>query len=371
MTVPFLRPDLPIWDTVKDELEEVYRAGAFHPGKYVERFEREVERVVGTKHAVMVSTASDGLILLMCYARENNPARRVVFGPDFTFRATPQAAVWAGLKYNPVDVGLDGNLYPEFLRCAMRNTNGAAVLGVHVFGLPCDREIERVALDRATPVFYDAAHALGAKYADGTPVGRGGLAECFSLNITKSVPSCGEGGVITTNDPHLYNWLRKARWHGDIPGSLDWVTPGMNAKPSEWQGVVAYHSMMRADGVLAWRNVVAKRYEHALFNGPQTGLLPLQSRIFGTGGLHSYKDYAVIACDETRRIEVCRKLDEERIGYKRYFSVPVSMMAWNADENYYTGSNTKALAERVICLPIYGRMTEDEQAHVIDALRRA
>lgn len=368
MAIPFLTPDLPAWDVVKGELEQTYKAGRFHPGPFVDRFERAVEQALEVKHAVMVSTASDGLILLAAWARDTfglcrGRNRQFVIGPDFTFRATPQAAWWAGLEYVPTDVGSDANLDPMALdRCirAERGAYPAAIFAVHCFGKACEG-IDAVAEDAAAPVFYDAAHALGARTESGKRVGSAGKAECFSLNITKTVPSCGEGGVITTNDDHLSEWLIKARWHGDTPGSLDWLTPGMNAKPTEWQAIVAYHALQNMDTVIAQRAALAREYTRRL----PCGFVPLQ--FVGPKAVHAYKDYAVLAESMDVRVGACIRLDRAEIGYKRYFHPLVSGMDAVAGR-YTAGRTAKDISERVICLPMSSRLSVEQQDAVLAAL---
>lgn len=366
--IPFLTPDLPPWEVVRDELEQTYKEGRFHPGPFVERFERAVEAKLGVRHAIMVSTASDGLILLAAFAKETfslckHENRSYTIGPDFTFRATPQAAWWAGLDYIPTDVGMDGNLSPEALDKCVRAGRGnlpAVVFGVHCFGQPCQADEIRHVAGQGTMIFYDAAHALGARYRSGAYVGGAGTAECFSLNITKAVPSCGEGGVITTNDDQLAQWLVKARWHGDKVGSLDWVTPGMNAKPTEWQAIVAFHAFQRMDEVIAARNHIAGYYR---VNLPRD-FTPLQQP---TPHLHGYKDYAVLASTTEVRVQACQRLEAVGIGYKRYFSPLVSQMR-SQERHWETGQRAMDIANRIICLPMSTRVTPEHQDVILSAL---
>lgn len=385
--VRFIRPELPPWEVVRGKLEEVYRAGRFHPAEHVADFERAVQEKLGVKHAVMVSTASDGLILLahLAHSRTLNESGGEIIGriivPSWTFRATVQVCEWAAAPPLVVDVREDGNLDPEKLADAVAKYDGrehegvSAVIGVHVFGKPCDVEAIEAALDgREVALFYDAAHALGATVGD-RYVGRFGDAEVFSLNITKSVPSCGEGGIITTDDGELAEVLRMARWHGDVPGSLDWkVAGGMNAKPTEWQAIVAHAALDRMDGVTIEREGIAEVYEQEF--AALEGVRPMH-KVVEMGVESAWKDYAIRCADAGVRARVEAALTSSGVEYKRYFHPAVSDLdyirravdALGEHEVVHSCEVGRRLAETVLCLPIYSTLEPAEQEIVIEAVR--
>lgn len=365
----FLKPNLPEWGLIESELKEVYNSGKFHPGEYVERFEADAAQFLGVKYVQMVSTASDGLILLMTYLHNMSEGtwyermcRPRVAIPDFTFRATPQALNWADCDTVILDVELDGNVaantiaeYEDYhkSRGAVRYPPFDALLAVHCFGKIIDFDSIRKQLgDR--PLFVDAAHALGSvRYEKAF-----GDAEVFSLNITKAIPTCGEGGIIATNNEDINNYIKKARWHGESQGNLDYTIPGMNAKPTEWQAIVAYWALQNAAHQLKVRQAIVEKYTKALKQKRIQIMQPFDSDSI-------YKDFAIICDTRMLRKKIQNALNENVIGYKNYFSPLVSEMSLYKNKKIpYDISNAGTpnahyLAERVICLPIYDGLSEE------------
>ena len=122
--------------------------------------------------------------------------------PSFTFIGTAHALAWLGIA--PVFADIDArthNVDPAAVERRL-SPRTSAIVGVHLWGRPCDVEaLEELASRHDLALVFDAAHALGCTH-QGKPVGRSGSAEVFSFHATK-VASAGEGGAVTTNDPQL------------------------------------------------------------------------------------------------------------------------------------------------------------------------
>ena len=135
-----------------------------------------------------------------------------------TFVATSNAALYCNAK--PIFSDIDPetiNLCSKQLEEKVQNIDNIKIISpVHFSGLPCDmKEIKRIADKHKITVIEDAAHALGAKYKDGTMVGNCKYSDMtgFSFHPVKSI-AAGEGGMITTNNKRLYKKLLKLRSHG-------------------------------------------------------------------------------------------------------------------------------------------------------------
>ena len=119
----------------------------------------------------------------------------------------------------PLFVDIDpssGNISLEKLREILKNTEIRTVVPVHYSGMPCDmKEISEICKERKIHIIEDAAHALGATYSTGEKVGSCAYSDMtvFSFHPVKSITT-GEGGMVTTNNPYLYNSLLKLRSHG-------------------------------------------------------------------------------------------------------------------------------------------------------------
>jgi UDP-4-amino-4,6-dideoxy-N-acetyl-beta-L-altrosamine transaminase len=194
----------------------VLRGGNLTQGPVIDDFERIVRERVGAKYAVAVSSCTAGLHLA-ALAAGMGPGKTLVTSP-ITFVASANAGLYAGGNVAFADIDPDTiNLSPSRLREVLRATPSVrAVVPVHFAGLPCDMPSIKVAADEAgAAVIEDAAHALGARYPDGSLVGncKHSLMTVFSFHPVKLI-AAGEGGLITTNDESVYRRLLRLRSHG-------------------------------------------------------------------------------------------------------------------------------------------------------------
>jgi perosamine synthetase len=135
----------------------------------------------------------------------------------------------------------------------------AAIMPVHLHGQPADMDaLGALARAHSLAVIEDAAQAHGARY-HGRPAGALGDLAAFSLQVTKNLPTCGEGGLITTNDAGLAEAARMSRQFGEViePGrERDYVSYrlGWNAKLSSVQAAFTLSQLGRFDDYLARRH---------------------------------------------------------------------------------------------------------------------
>lgn len=164
------------------------------------KFEAELCRYFGSKHALAVSSGTTALALAIMAA--GIPPGSLIACPGFTFVATPSAIVLAGCK--PLLVEVDENLHLDLDDLRRRWTGEIkAILVVHMRGFAADMEaLTSFAAEMGVPVFEDAVPALGAELK-GRKLGTFGLAGGFSTQSDKSLNS-GEGGFLVTDDSVLY-----------------------------------------------------------------------------------------------------------------------------------------------------------------------
>ena len=151
---------------------DVLRSGALTQGPAVEAFEQAVAEYVGAKYAVAVSSGTAGLHLA-ALAGGVGTGKTLITSP-ITFVASANAALYAGGYPAFADIDPDTvNMSPVSLEKALAdNPDTRAVVPVHFAGLPCDMAAIKSAADSAgAAVIEAAAHALGAQYANGQPVG--------------------------------------------------------------------------------------------------------------------------------------------------------------------------------------------------------
>jgi dTDP-4-amino-4,6-dideoxygalactose transaminase len=222
-------------------------------------FEERLREVTGARHALAVSNATIGLEI----AAKAAGLRGEVIVPAFTFVATANALRWIGL--DPVFCDVDPATLTIDARDAERRITErtTGVIGVHVWGRPCDgAALEAMAARHGLVVLYDAAHALACRTADGRPVGTGGLAEVFSFHATKFVNAF-EGGAITTDDDAFAERVALLRNFGFSDYDRTELA-GTNGKMHEASAAMGLTSLDAMPGIVDINHAHAARYRAGL-----------------------------------------------------------------------------------------------------------
>jgi len=207
--IPFHQPSIG-----PEEIQEVVdtlKSGWLTTGPRAARFERDFREHIGANYAIAVNSATAALHLALAGLRIG-PGDEVITTP-ITFCATVHAILHVGATPVLADIGLDGNINPDYIEKRLTNRT-RAIIPVHLAGLPCEMNaIWALAHKRGVHVIEDAAHAVGALY-EGRPIGAGPTsltsgsdAVAFSFYATKNLTT-GEGGMITTHRPDLAESMR-------------------------------------------------------------------------------------------------------------------------------------------------------------------
>ncbi len=317
------------------------------------RLEEAFLDLTGAAAAIAVSNASDGLIAALHVL--GRPGGEVIV-PGYTYLATWQSVLWAGMVPVVADVDDRGLLDPDAAGGALTRDT-AAILPVHMTGAPADMEALRWVADRAgVPLIADAAHAVGSRTSRG-PVGRDGDAEVFSIGATKQLVA-GEGGIVVLRDAARAAALRRFALQGHLPGELDALGPGLNLRLPELSAALALRGLPGLEGQLRRREVIHERYARAFAD------LPL--RLSGSlAGEHSgHKDQIVWLDDPTSRAPLRAHLAERGVETRGYYDLAV------ADTTSFEGrvastSRSRDLAARSFALPIHARLTDEDVERVI------
>jgi perosamine synthetase len=214
-------PDQVRWPVVTEaERESVLRvldSGAFTsvaggPGD-IALLEQEWAAFVGVPHCAAVANGTAALELALAAAGVEPGAEVLV--PALSFIASAAAPAQRGLL--PVFCDIDPvsyNMSPAAAAAAV-TARTQAIMAVHLHGLPCDMDALRVLADRhGLLLLEDAAQAHGARYRDRS-VGALGDIAAFSLNASKNLPTCGEGGLVTTSSEQLLRDVVLRRQFGE------------------------------------------------------------------------------------------------------------------------------------------------------------
>ena len=371
MKIPLIKPDLPAFDEVREPFEEILANGRItNFGRYVTQFETETGQYLGTR-TVAVSSGTMGLIFTMS-ALGLQPGQKVIM-PSFTFVATAQAARFAGGVPLFAEVDDDLNLSVEDLeRLLDQHEDVGAVIAVHMYGLPAKaRRIEEVVAraskrrGRRISLIFDAAHAFGAA-VDGERVGGFGDAEVFSLSVTKLLVSV-EGGLVSTRDEEMIRKIRCMRNYG-ILSNYNSHYAGLNGKMSEFHAIVGLRNLARIDELLAERQIRARCFREKVAKNTGFGLA-----CWPTGVIHTFKDFTIVVPggENGRRDRVMAFLGEKGIETRAYFYPPVHEQEFFKPYADRPLPKTETLTRRVITLPFYTSMTEDEIDYIVEMLVRA
>lgn len=360
--IPIIRPDIRP-EEVEGPIREVLNSGMLTSGCNVANFERAVADWVGVGHAVATTSATTAIHLAMV-GLGVGPGDEVLV-PDFTFPATVNAVVQTGATPVLVDSRAEGfDMDPESAE-GLISERTKVILPIDPFGQPADHaSLQSVVAEVGAALVVDAACSLGAS-RDGVQCGSHGTAGCFSFHPRKVV-TCGEGGMVTTDDPVLAERLRLLRNHGGNRREgvgLEFIEPGFNYRLSEIPAVLGLSQIRRLDGILMDRRRTAKSYDSALAGvDGVTVLHPVP------GVVWSYQSYVVVldgGIERDRVIELMAKASiETTVGTYACHQHP-AFKQWSVGTSL---PNSARHARRSLTLPLIPGMAEHQVERVVESL---
>ena len=367
MNVPFL--DLraqyrPIRREMLEAIEAVCDEQAFILGSRVADFEKTVREHVGTAEAVGVASGTDA-ILIALMACGVGSGDEVITTP-YTFFATAGSISRLGAR--PVFVDIDPqcfNLDPTRLEAAV-TPRTKAIMPVHLFGQCAEMEpILRLAASHRVPVVEDAAQAIGAE-RHGQKAGAIGRIGCFSFFPSKNLGGFGDGGMVTTNDSAAAEHIRLLRVHGSREKYLHELI-GVNSRLDALQAAVLQAKFRYLETWTKGRQQNAVRYEGLLKDAKLTDRVIAPATT--SGNRHVYNQY-VIRVPHRDRLRAFLK--ERGVGTEIYYPTPLHLQPCYRDLGCQVGSfpNAERAAKETLALPIYAELTADQQAHVVETIKK-
>ncbi|MFT3852354.1 MAG: DegT/DnrJ/EryC1/StrS family aminotransferase [Ilumatobacteraceae bacterium] len=345
---------------------EVLRSGALAQGAMVERFERCCATMAGTTHAVAVNNGTTALIAAL-RALGIGPGDEVITTP-FTFVATLNAILAVGATAVFADIGTqDMNVDADDIERVLTERT-RAVMPVHLYGQPADMErIGGLAANAGIAVVEDAAQAHGAEVG-GRRVGGFGVAT-FSFYATKNL-YCGEGGVVTTDDADVADYVRVLRNQG-MRGRYEYELQGENLRLTNVAAAIAVPQFARLDAI-----VEARAANAAHFNAAFADLPDVVCPVPVSGRRHVWHQYTLRVTDASggRRDAVVAALNEAGIGAGVYYPRLVDEYACFDGHPRIVRRPcpvAKATAEQVFSLPVHQYLDAADRAAIVDATRVA
>ena len=375
--LPFARPD--ITEAEIDAVARAMRSGWVTTGPETKAFVQEFAAYLGGGvQAIAVNSATAGLHLALEAIGVTQGDE--VIAPTLTFTATVEVARYLGADAKLVDVDPTTlNIDPAQIEDAI-TPRTKAILPVHYGGLACDMAaIFDIAQRHRLQVVEDAAHALPTT-TKGALVGQlPSAAAVFSFYANKTMTT-GEGGMVVTKDEALAARMRVMRLHGISRDAFDrfssktpaWyyeiVAPGFKYNMTDMAGALGRVQLARLPAFLQRRQQLAARYLHELKDLPL--VLPADAP---QGDTHAWHLFVIRLQGDARatRDEVIQALSDAGIGTSVHY-VPLHRQPYWRDRYGLTPEQFPAAEQayqRMLSIPLFTAMSDDEQARVIAALK--
>ena len=379
--IPFNLPSIG-----EEEIAEVVatlKSGWLTTGPRTTQFEREFGAYVHSPYALGVNSCTAGLHLALA-ALGVGKGDEVITTP-LTFCATINTILHVGATAVLADIRTDGNIDPDAIE---RQITGRtrAIVPVHIGGLPCEMDaIWDLARRHDLRVVEDAAHAIGSHYK-GLPIGAGIPSEgrcsdavAFSFYATKNLTT-GEGGMVTTHQEALLERMRVLCLHGISKDAWNrysekgnWyyevVECGFKYNLSDIQSAIGIHQLRRQEHFIEAREKQAQLYNQ-LFADIEEIELPPQS----PSSRHSWHLYALRLKTELLEIdrsEFIQQLRSKGVGASVHF-IPIPLHPCYASHETLDSKHcpkAMQLYPRLVSLPLYPAMTEEQVRFVVSAVR--
>ena len=373
--IPFHVPQID-----EDEIQsvvETLRSGWLTTGVKVKRFEEDFSKYLGCSHAVAVNSCTAALHLALDAIGVKEGDEVIV--PTMTFAATAEVVLYFKAKPVLVDCERDTfNMDPAQLEAAITSKT-KAIIPVHFGGQACEMApILEIARAHGLKVIEDAAHALPASYR-GEKVGTLGDITCFSFYATKTITT-GEGGMATTENAEWANRMRMMSLHGishdawkryTKEGSwyYEILNPGFKYNLTDIAAAIGIEQLKKCTAYRESRKRIASVYDDCFGEFRE-----IQTPVCRPDREHAWHLYVIqLNLDSLRltRNEFVEALREEGIGTSVHF-IPLHVHPYYREKfGYQPGDfpNASAAFERIISLPIYPKMTQQDLDRVIDAVR--
>jgi perosamine synthetase len=365
--IPLARP---VIGAREEELVlEVLRSRRLALGPKAPAFESAFAGRLGVPHASAVASGTAGLHLAV-RASGVRAGDEVVTSP-FSFVASANCLLYEGAR--PVFCDIDPrtlNLDPEAAAAAV-GPRTTGLLPVHIFGYPADLpRLERLAAARGLWIVEDACEALGARHADGVPVGGRGHPATFGFYANKQLTT-GEGGLVACADPAVKARIDSERNQGRAAemGWLDHDRLGYNYRLSELACALGLAQLERLDEMLAARARVAALYGEALA-GIEGLDLPCADRDGDSRGWFVYVVQVPRHADRDGCIEALRA---RGVDAKPYLPAIHLMSFYRERYGHRPGEFPvcEDVASRSLALPFFPELTPSQVERVGEALRAA
>lgn len=356
MHVPFINLGLQYLkfrDKILKKFDTISKNGNYVLGQELEIFEKNFAQFCNTKYAVGLNSGSDALTFSLL--SQNIGYGDEVIIPGNSFIATAWSVANVGAKIIFSDVNDDFNISVEHVK-KLINKKTKAIIPVHLTGKICEIEkLLEIAKHHKIKIIEDAAQAIGAEY-NNKKAGSFGITGCFSLHPLKNLHVHGDGGMLTTNNKDVYEYVKKIRNHGLInrDSAVLW---GYNSRLDNIQAAIGNIKLKKLNNLNNNFVRIAKTYNKKLSKFVDVPYIERNK-------VSVYHRYII----KTKyRDKLMKYLAEKNIETKIHYPIPLHLQPVAKNLNFKRGSlpNVERLSKRILSLPIYPELTKDQQNYVI------
>lgn len=362
--IPLAKPNIQEQDI--NLVSEVLKSGMLVQGKYVNELENSFVNYTKTKYASALSNGTATLHLALIALGIKTGDEVIV--PAFSYMATANVVELVGAK--PIFVDIDINTFNIDVTKieTVITSKTKAIIPVHEFGLACDMDsIITIAKKHKLFVIEDAACALGALYKE-KHVGTFGDFGSFSLHPRKAI-SCGEGGVLITNDETLDSEIKLLRNHGTeiINGKMDFARFGFNYRMTDFQAALVFSQLPRLNETINYKQKLADVYFNELkLNNVKLPFVPNYTN-------HTWQTFHVLVNEIINRDELLIKLREKNIGANYGAQCMPYMKSFKDKYNLNCETlfpNALLAYKQGLALPLYELLNTDQIKYISNTLNQ-
>lgn len=354
------RPLMPELKNYHTDLEDIWESKWLSNGgqKHI-LLESKLKNYIDAKN---ISLFNNGTMALMTAIQSLRLQGEVITTP-FTFPATTHVLAWNNITpvfcdIDPIRLTIDPKKIERLI-----TAKTSAILGVHVYGVPCHvEEIQDIADRHGLKVIYDGAHSFTTQH-NGKPIAEYGDITMFSFHPTKLFHT-GEGGALVYNDTNLKQRIEYLKNFG-IKNEEEVLLPGINGKMGELQAAMGLNVMPLIEEEQKKRSLIRAIYTEALSH--IKGITIVTVPDFTTNS----EQYFCIKINEAglgqSRQAIFERLRANKIMARKYFyplvsDYPCYHYLSSANKNYLKVAEKTSL--EVLCLPFYGDLNEADAKRI-------
>ena len=287
-----------------------------------------------------------------------------VIVPSLTFIASATAIPLAGANAIFVDVDEYYCMDYQAVKAAITERT-KAVIAVHLFGQVIDPRIVELCQQNNLVLIEDAAQAHGASITDmsgkETFAGAIGDIACFSFFPSKNMAVGGEGGMITTSKQHYVERLNSIVNHGRS-SRIEAQQLGSNLRMSEVSAAIGSVQLSNLDNWLQRRREIATRYLQECGDNEKLIMPKVRENSY-----HAWHQFCILVEDE---VAFCNHMDGNMIDARVHYPIPCHKQPVFSDHTQHntTMPTTDSISSKLVAIPVFHEMRDDEVERVISAL---